>query len=370
MPSPSPKMKPACPSAGRHGRQARPHPSAYRRGRQSRRWLKEIFRRENFQPKKSLGQHFLTNYRFLDYIAGLAEIRKSDLLLEIGAGTGALTAVLAEREAEILAVEIDPLLCQIARKYLQDYDNIDILEEDILKGGELNSEVIGELRKRRKRPSDGEHPSLDPESRDEGQDAKRARDLKVIGNLPFNIASATILALLSSPLPVKLMLFTVQEEVAHRLASGPARTGRRGSKDYGLLSLMAQVHSEIEVLRRIPASAFWPEPEVKSRVVRLVPTRVHLKKILDQEAFTELVKALFTWRRKTIKSSLLRALPHLRAAEKGKAEALRLLKSADIDPKLRPEDLSLDQFIRLSNLLTQACLPPGGQAGFILKDSP
>ena len=312
MPSPSRKM---IPYRRRRGD----------RGRQTRRWLKEIFHSENFRPKKSLGQHFLVNYRFLCYIAALAEIKESDLVVEIGAGTGALTALLAERGAEVLAVEIDAFLCRIAGEYLRDYCNVKVLEKDILEGGQLNAEVASEVKKR----------------------LKKKQNLKVVGNLPFNIASATITALLTSPLPVKLMLFTVQEEVAYRLAAGP------GSKDYGFLSIMAQVHSEVEMRKRISASAFWPEPEVKAAVVRLLPTRFHLKKILDKKIFTDLVKALFTWRRKTIHSCLLRALAHLSAGRKNKAEVERLLSLADIDPRRRPEDLSLDELIRLSNLLSE-----------------
>jgi len=293
--------------------------------RQTRRWLKEIFHRESFRPKKSLGQHFLVNYRFLRYIAGLAQLEESDLLLEIGAGAGGLTALLAERGGEVLAVEIDSSLCRIAREYLRDYGNVRILKADILRGGQLNPEVASEVRNR----------------------LKIRQDLKVVGNLPFNIASATIMALLTSPLPIKLMLLTVQEEVAHRLAAGP------GSKDYGFLSIMAQVHSEVEVLKRIGAKAFWPEPEVRAAVVRLLPTRFHLKKIAQRKAFIDLVKALFTWRRKTIHSCLLRALPKLSAGRKNKAQVEQLLSSANIDSKRRPEDLSLDDLIRLSNLLTQ-----------------
>lgn len=296
--------------------------------RQTRRWLKEIFHRESVRPKKSLGQHFLVDYRFLCYIAAQAQIEKSDLLLEIGAGTGGLTALLAETRAEVLAVEIDSSLCRIAREYLRDYDNVKVLEADILKSGQLSPEVASEVRKR----------------------LKKGQDLKVVGNLPFNIASATITALLTSALPIKLMLLTVQEEVAHRLAAGP------GSKDYGFLSIMAQMHSEVEVLKRIRSKAFWPEPEVNAAVVRLLPTEFHLKKIAERKPFIDLVKALFTWRRKTIHSCLLRALPHLSAGRMNRAEVERLLSSADIDPKRRPEDLSLDDLIRLSNLLTQGGL--------------
>jgi 16S rRNA (adenine1518-N6/adenine1519-N6)-dimethyltransferase len=149
------------------------------------------------------------------------------------------------------------------------------------------------------------------------------------------------------------MLFTVQEEVANRLVSGP------GSKDYGLLSIMSQAYLEIEALRRIPASAFWPEPEVNAKVVKLMPTAVHLKKILDREIFADLVKTVFTWRRKTIRSCLLRGLSTLPVGQRNEKEVQRLLRAADIDPKRRPEDLSLDEFICLANLLAQACLPAG-----------
>jgi 16S rRNA (adenine1518-N6/adenine1519-N6)-dimethyltransferase len=248
---------------------------------------------------KKFGQHFLTDQRVLESIADATGATAADTVVEIGPGRGALTDLLVERAGKVIAVELDRALANILRDKYRRTANIEIVEADILKisPGELGG--AGYI---------------------------------LAGNVPYYITTPIIFHALVPPLP-KRAVFLVQEEVAERMTSPP------GSKEYGALSVNLQTIAKVEILMRVPASAFHPPPKVESAVVRVTPGEI--PKELDLVKFRAFVQGLFGQRRKQLQKSL-RSVVDLEPAQ-----TFALLEEVGVEPAARPEEISPSKFLEL-----------------------
>lgn len=271
----------------------------------------ELLREAGLRPKKALGQNFLVDDSALRRVAEAAELSPTDGVLEIGAGVGTLTRVLAEQARRVLAVEIDRALLPILDRELAGCPNVEVVPGDIMN---LN---IGDLARRLAGPD--------------------ADVYKAIGNIPYYITSAVIRRLLEAEIrPVNLVL-TVQNEVARRIVATPG--------DMSVLSVSVQLYGRAEIIHRIPAGAFYPAPKVDSAVVRVDLAGGPTVEVEDVDWFFRVVKAGFSARRKQLHNSLTHAL-HSPAAQVTAA-----LAQAEVDPSRRAETLSLNEWARLAREL-------------------
>ncbi len=271
----------------------------------------EILQKYNFNFQKKYGQNFLIDTSVLERIIRAAGITKEDLCLEIGPGIGTMTQYLAETAREVVAVEIDKNLIPILEETLSDYENITVINDDILKV-DLNRIV---------------------KERNEG------RSIKVVANLPYYITTPIIMGLFEKQVPVKSITVMVQKEVAERMQAGP------GTKDYGALSLAVQYYAEPEVVAKVPPNCFIPRPNVGSAVIRLTRHEKPAVQVEDEKKMFSLIKASFGQRRKTLVNSLSNA-PELGISRDHAAAALEKM---GLPPMIRGEALTLEQFAELSN---------------------
>lgn len=272
--------------------------------------LKNIFLEYGFTPLKRLGENYLIDVNVKDKIIGEARVNKDDTVLEIGPGFGALTIDLASTGANIFAVEKDKKAYSILKEIVKDnFPNLKLFNEDIL---EFDMERIA-----------------------------RAKRLKVIGSLPYYVTTPIIEYLINNKEAIKSILIVIQREVANRFLASA------GSKDYGSVSCFIQYHTSPLYLHTIKRTSFYPEPEVDSSLVRFDVLDKPSVKVADEELFFKITRGAFNQRRKTIINSLSRTevlcLP--------KEELAGILKKAQICPSSRPEDLSLEDFAKITNTL-------------------
>jgi 16S rRNA (adenine1518-N6/adenine1519-N6)-dimethyltransferase len=280
--------------------------------------VRNILKKLDLRPSRSLGQNFLTDEWILRSIADAAEIDDNDVVLEIGPGLGSLTAVLAESAGCVVAVEIDKRLIPVLNSNLIGYRNVSILNGDILRI-DVNKE-------------------LEPYMTNEDG---TVRKLKVVSNLPYYITTPVIMKLLESGVKAELMVFMVQKEVADRMGADP------GGKDYGALSVAVQYYSRPSVVMQVHPHSFVPQPDVESSVVKLDLYKTPPVELLDKDLFFKVVKAAFGQRRKTLVNALNNA-GYLGLDKEGITE---ILGKIGIDKNQRGETLSIRQFAQLSNLI-------------------
>lgn len=280
--------------------------------------VRNILKKLDLRPAKSLGQNFLADEGILYSIGQAAEIDGNDVILEIGPGLGSLTAVLAESAGCVVAVEIDKRLIPILSSNLIGYRNVVILNDDILRI-DVNKEVLPYMKN------------------EDGTD----RRLKVVSNLPYYITTPVIMKLLESGVKAECMVFMVQKEVADRMGAAP------GGKDYGALSVAVQYYSRPSVVMQVHPHSFVPQPDVDSSVVKLDLYKTPPVELLDKDLFFKVVKAAFGQRRKTLVNALNNA-SYLGLNKDGITE---ILEKIGIDKNLRGETLSIQQFAQLSNLI-------------------
>ena len=275
----------------------------------------EILQKYNFNFQKKFGQNFLIDEHVLDKIIRAAEITKDDYVLEIGPGIGTMTQYLACAAREVTAVEIDRALIPILEDTLKEYDNVSIINEDILKVD------IAALAKEK----------------------NGGRPIKVVANLPYYITTPIIMGLFESHVPLESITVMVQKEVADRMQVGP------GTKDYGALSLAVQYYAEPYIVANVPPNCFMPRPNVGSAVIRL--TRHTEPKIVvkDEKFMFKLIRASFNQRRKTLQNGINNSA-ELSISKDAVVEALRKM---GLSESIRGEALTLAQFAELSDLLCE-----------------
>lgn len=273
----------------------------------------EILQRYHFNFQKKFGQNFLINANVLEEIIDAADIKKDDFVLEIGPGIGTMTQYLCEAAREVVAVEIDSNLIPILEDTLSAYDNVEVLNQDILKVD------IVKLAKER----NGGAP------------------IKVVANLPYYITTPIIMALFESRVPIDSITIMVQKEVADRMQQGP------GCKEYGALSLAVQYYAKPEIVVNVPPSCFMPQPKVGSAVIRLTRHEKPPVEVKSEKLLFQVIRASFNQRRKT----LANGLNNYGAFSLGKEEIQACIEELGVPTNIRGEALSLEQFARLSNII-------------------
>lgn len=277
--------------------------------------IEYIKARYGFSLSKSLGQNFLTDPNVLYEIIEGAEVGEDDLVIEIGPGIGTLTAEAAQTAAAVVAVEVDNRLIPILEDTLGDFDNVEIINNDILKT-DVN-EIID--RKRRAGEFTGK--------------------VRIIGNLPYYITTPIIMKLLEAEVKADSITIMMQKEVADRIKSQP------GNKSYGAISVAVQYYCTVSKVANVPAYVFVPRPKVDSAVLNLTLRDEKPAELKDKELFFACVKAGFGQRRKT----LLNALTGLRGLEKEKV--LEILQETGTDPRRRAETLRIEEFAKIANCI-------------------
>ena len=273
----------------------------------------EVIQRHGFRFQKKFGQNFLIDTHVLDKIVAAAGVTKNDLVLEIGPGIGTMTQYLAEAAREVIAVEIDKNLIPILEETLSAYDNVVILNEDILKVD------ISRL----------------------AEEKNSGRPIKVVANLPYYITTPIIMGLFESHVPLDNITIMVQKEVADRMQTGP------GSKDYGALSLAVQYYAKPEIVANVPPNCFIPRPNVGSAVIRLTRYPGPPVSVADEKKMFSIIRASFNQRRKTLVNSLANASE----LKLSKDTVLLALQNMGLSETIRGEALTLEQFAEFSNLI-------------------
>ncbi len=280
-----------------------------------------VIKKHDFRFQKKYGQNFLIDANILQKIVDAAQITKEDYIVEIGPGIGTMTQYLAESAGGVAAVEIDKNLIPILKETLSEYDNVSIMNEDILKTD------IKRL----------------------AEEKNSGRPVKVVANLPYYITTPIIMGLFESHAPVSDITIMVQEEVAERMQTGP------GTKDYGALSLAVQYYAKPETVLKVSASCFMPRPNVGSAVIRLTRFEEPPVKADDEEKLFSVIRAAFNQRRKTLANALANA-PAIKCAGGGAVKVTRqqvcdALERMGLAQTIRGEALSLAQFAEFCNLL-------------------
>lgn len=275
----------------------------------------EVLQKYNFTFQKKFGQNFLIDPHVLDKIIAAAEITKDDFVLEIGPGIGTLTQYLAEAAREVVAVEIDSSLIPILEDTLSSYDNVSVINEDVLK---VDLKKLAEER-------------------------NGGKPIKVVANLPYYITTPIIMGLFESHVPLKSLTVMVQKEVALRMQAGP------GTKDYGALSLAVQYYADPYLAANVPPNCFMPRPNVGSAVIRLTRFEETPVKVKDEALLFRLIRASFNQRRKTLQNGLVNS-PELDFSKEQVAAAIETL---GVSPSVRGEALTLEQFAALCNALSE-----------------
>ena len=273
----------------------------------------EIIQKYEFMFQKKFGQNFLIDTHVLEKIISAAGITKNDCVLEIGPGIGTMTQYLAENAGHVVAVEVDRNLIPILKETLADYNNVTVINEDILR---VDIKALAE-------------------------EYNGGKPIKVVANLPYYITTPIIMGLFESGVPIDNITVMVQKEVADRMKEGP------GSKDYGALSLAVQYYAEPEIVANVPPNCFIPRPNVGSAVIRLTRHKEMPVEVKDPALMFKIIRASFNQRRKTLQNGLGNA-PELPYTKEQIAAAIAEM---GLTPTIRGEALSLAQFAQLSDIL-------------------
>jgi 16S rRNA (adenine1518-N6/adenine1519-N6)-dimethyltransferase len=286
--------------------------------RQTLSFLMRRFEEAGIRPRTKIGQNFLIDLNLLKILADSAQLTAEDVVLEIGTGTGSLTALLAAKAAAVVTVEVDQRMFQLAGEELHALGNVFMLRTDALKNkNHINPEVLAAV---------STH-----------LDAAPGRRFKLVSNLPYNIATPIICNLLAEERPPESITVTIQKELAQRITAVP------GIKDYGALSIWIQSQCRAAILRELPPSVFWPRPKVSSAFVRIDLDRPLRDRIEDLGFFHDFIRAMFQHRRKFLRTQLLLAAGN-RLDKPGTDAILDRLK---LDPSLRAECLDVETMIAL-----------------------
>jgi 16S rRNA (adenine1518-N6/adenine1519-N6)-dimethyltransferase len=286
--------------------------------RQTLSYLRNLFEERGIKPKNKLGQNFLIDLNLLDLLLRAAELTAEDLALEVGSGTGSLTARLAEQAGAVVSVEVDPAFANLTAEAVAGRPNVVLLHADVLKNkNELNPALLQALA-------------------DLATKAGTKRT-KLVANLPYAVAVPVIANLLLSDVGAERMVVTVQWEIAERLLARP------GTKDYGALAVLVQSLADVELVRQLPPAAFWPRPQVSSAIVLVRPDAAKRGHVGDPLRLRNFLRDLYSHRRKNLRGALV-SMP---AGKFGKPEVDARLAELGIDGTVRAENLGREEHLRL-----------------------
>lgn len=272
-----------------------------------------VLQKYNFVFQKKFGQNFLIDTHVLDKIIRSAEITKDDFVLEIGPGIGTMTQYLACAAGKVVAVEIDRALIPILEDTLEGYDNVTVINDDVLKVD------IAKL----------------------AEEQNGGKPIKVVANLPYYITTPIIMGLFEKRVPVKSITVMVQKEVADRMQTGP------GSKDYGALSLAVQYYAKPYIVANVPPNCFMPRPKVGSAVIRLDRFEKPPVEVKDENQMFRIIRASFNQRRKTLANGLRNSAE----MDFTKEKIEKAIETLGKGPSVRGEALTLEEFAKLSDAL-------------------
>jgi len=293
--------------------------------RQTRSHLLQLFEQHGFHPRTDLGQNFLIDLNLIDYIVRQANLGRRDVVLEVGAGTGGLTTGLAAQAGEVVSVEVDPRMAGIAGSVIAGCNNVTLLNVDALKNKNTFSPMV----------LDAVREKLAVDSR---------RRLKLVANLPYNIATPVVSNLVATDLPWERMVVTIQWELAQRMAAQP------GESAYGALSAWMQAQCRVRILRKLPPTVFWPRPKVQSAVMRVFPEVDGRQTINDRRFFQDFLRRLFHHRRKLAR----KVLCGMYRKELTKPDVDAVLRDFGFTGNERAEQLTPQTLIALSNRFGEA----------------
>lgn len=274
---------------------------------------REVISKYSFAFQKKFGQNFLIDANIVENIVSSAGITKEDFVLEIGPGIGTMTQYLCEAAGQVVAVEIDKMLIPILEETLSDYDNVEVINEDVLKV---------DIKKLADEKNGG-------------------KPIKVVANLPYYITTPIIMGLFESGVPIESITIMVQKEVADRMQTGP------GTKDYGALSLAVQYYAQAKVVLNVSASCFMPKPNVDSAVIKLVRHKEPAVDVKDDKLMFKIIRASFNQRRKT----LVNGLKNSSELNFSKEQIVSAIEAIGKPETIRGEALTLEEFAMLSNEL-------------------
>lgn len=275
----------------------------------------EVLQKYDFVFQKKFGQNFLIDSHVLDKIVSAAGITKDDFVLEIGPGIGTMTQYLAASARKVFAVEIDKALIPILEDTLKEFDNVQVINQDILKV---------DIKKLAEEHNDG-------------------KPIKVVANLPYYITTPIIMGLFESQVPIDSITVMVQKEVADRMKVGP------GTKDYGALSLAVQYYAEPYIVANVPPNCFMPRPKVGSAVIRLTRHEKPPVEVADEKLMFRLIRASFNQRRKT----LANGLNNSQELSYSKEEIQQTIEKCGFKAGIRGEALTLEDFAKLANVFSE-----------------
>ena len=276
---------------------------------------KEIINKYSFAFQKKFGQNFLIDSNVLESIIRGAEITKDDFVLEIGPGIGTMTQYLCEAARQVVAVEIDKMLIPILEDTLSEYDNVEVINQDVLK---VDIKSLAE-------------------------EKNNGKPIKVVANLPYYITTPIIMGLFESGVPIDSITIMVQKEVADRMQTGP------GSKDYGALSLAVQFYATAKVILNVSATCFMPRPNVDSAVIKLTRHKEPTVNVSDEKLMFKIIRASFNQRRKTLVNGLKNS-PELSFS---KEQIVKAIEKIGKPETIRGEALTLEEFAELANAFTE-----------------
>ncbi len=293
--------------------------------RQTLSYLQRCFKQARIQPQTKFGQNFLIDLNLVNMIADSAQLSKRDVVLEVGTGMGSLTTIMAERAGHVVTVEIDKYLAPLAEAEFAPLENVTLLQQDALKNKHhLDPVVLDTLR--------------------EKMSAISGARLKLVANLPYNVATPIISNMLNvEPWPTR-MVVTIQRELAERICAKPS------TKDYSALTVWMQSQCRCDIVRIMPPSVFWPRPKVDSAILDIQPEKVRRDRIPHREHFHDLVRKIFLHRRKFLRSALISAVKETL----DKSQVDEILQKLELGEKARAEELTPQQLIELCEMVRAA----------------
>ncbi|HQX53447.1 MAG TPA: 16S rRNA (adenine(1518)-N(6)/adenine(1519)-N(6))-dimethyltransferase RsmA [Planctomycetaceae bacterium] len=288
--------------------------------RQTRSWLMELFTRHGFNPRGDLGQNFLIDVNLIEFVVRHAELGHNDVALEVGSGTGGMTAFLAEVAGKVISVDIDKNMAVLAAEAVKDCDNVTLVNKDILKNkNTLDAEICDLIRQ--------QVASL-PNGR-----------LKLVANLPYSVATPVISNMVASDLPWERMVCTIQWELAEKMAA------EHGTSGYSALSVWIQSQASIRILRKLGPNVFWPRPKVDSAIISIWRDKDAASRITDRRFFLDFLRRSFSQRRKFVRSVLV----GMYRKQLEKEDVDRVLTELGHAKNDRVEQMDIATLIRLSN---------------------
>lgn len=293
--------------------------------RQTRSHLMELFKKHGFNPRGDLGQNFLIDLNIIEFIVREAELTKDDVVLEVGSGTGGMTTFMAVQAGHVVSVEYDRNMYGLASEETKPFDNVTLINTDALKNkNQLAPEVLEVVQQH--------------------LDAAPGRRLKLVSNLPYNIATPVISNLVATELPWAMIVATIQLELAERMIAKP------GDSKYGSLPAWLQAQCRVKLIRRMPPNVFWPRPQVDSAVVKLLPLPEQRALIADRPFYQDFVRRAFHHRRKLLRGVIC----GMYRKQLSKPRVDEAIGDFNLSGELRAEELDPSQLVTLANRLHAA----------------